>query len=130
MRQLLIMMALMLTLAVGCTQPESEQPIEATGVESSQEDIVTPPKEALSTELQQTILEAVGEQQNLPLDQLQIDTIEAADWPDACLGMAAPDEFCAQMITPGWAVTVTDGQRTWRYRTNLEATQVRLADIE
>ena len=130
MRQLLIMMAFMLTLAVGCAQPAREQSIEPIGVESSQEDMVALPEETLSPELQQTLLETVVEQQNLPLDQLQIDTIEAADWPDACLGMAGPDEFCAQVITPGWAVTVTDGQQTWRYRTNLEATQVKLADTE
>jgi hypothetical protein len=29
---------------------------------------------------------------------------EATEWPDACLGLAGPDEACAQGLTPGWRV--------------------------
>lgn len=80
----------------------------------------------LSTELQQTVLNAVGQQQNLPPEQLQIVRTVEMDWPDACLGLAAAGEFCAQMLTPGWAVTVTNGTQTWQYRIDLDATQVKL----
>ena len=83
-------------------------------------------EETLSPELQQAVLQAVGAQQNVPIEQLQITETKAADWSNACLGLAAPDEFCAQIITPGWAVTVTNGQQTWQYRTDLEILQVKL----
>jgi hypothetical protein len=29
---------------------------------------------------------------------------EATEWPDACLGLAGPDEVCAQVLTPGWRI--------------------------
>ncbi len=130
MRQLLIIMMFTLALVVGCTQTTNEQSTELIGNEPGQEDIGVLPEATLSADLQQAILEFVGEQQNLPPDQLQITATEAADWPDACLGIAAPDELCAQVLTPGWAVSVTDGQQTWNYRTNLEATQIKLANTE
>lgn len=133
MRWILLILALMATIVASCAQAESEQPIDSISIDSintepSREDIADMPEETLSIELQQAILEAVGEHQNLPPNQLQITAVESADWPDACLGLAAPDEFCAQMITPGWAVTVTNGQQTWQYRTDLDITQVKLAD--
>jgi hypothetical protein len=84
------------------------------------------PEETLSAELQQVVLNRVGQQQNLPPAQLRISKAVAMDWPDACLGLAAGDEFCAQMLTPGWAITVTDGQQTWQYRIDLDATQIKL----
>lgn len=83
-------------------------------------------KGSLPAETQQAVLSAVAAEQNVAADQLQVSAVEEADWPDACLGLASPDEMCAQMITPGWAVTVTDGQTTWQYRTDLDASQVKL----
>ena len=82
-------------------------------------------EESLSLELQQAILKAVGAEKNVSPESLSLVKNEAADWPDACLGLSGPDEFCAQMITPGWAVSVTDGKQTWQYRTDLDATQVK-----
>ncbi len=42
------------------------------------------------------------------------------EWPNACLGLEAKDEMCAQVITPGFEVIVqvsTTGER-FTYRTN------------
>jgi hypothetical protein len=36
----------------------------------------------------------------------RIVSVEAVDWPDACLGMAGPDEACAEVITPGYLVVL------------------------
>ncbi len=38
-----------------------------------------------------------------------VESFEAAEWPDACLGLAGADEACAQVITPGWRVTLRTG---------------------
>jgi hypothetical protein len=50
---------------------------------------------------------------------------EAVDWPDSCLGVAAPDVMCAQVITPGWRVTLGFDGRDFEARTNQTATVVR-----
>lgn len=85
-------------------------------------------QDALTPDVQQAILQAVSQQQNVPADQLEITSVEAADWPDACLGLAGPDEICAQMITPGWALTITGQQQIWQYRTDLDALQVKAVE--
>jgi hypothetical protein len=44
-------------------------------------------------------------------------SVEAVDWPDACLGAARPDEACAQVITPGYRVIVEQSGATIEYHT-------------
>ncbi len=130
MPQIVFMIALVLLLNVGCT-PAEKTPISIPSPEhSNPEEAVDMSDESLSPELQQTILKAVGAEKNVSPDSLSIVKSEAADWPDACLGLSGPGEFCAQMMTPGWAVSVTDGQQTWQYRTDLDGTQIRLAKSE
>ncbi|MEM9005085.1 MAG: hypothetical protein AAGE59_16375 [Cyanobacteria bacterium P01_F01_bin.86] len=127
MRRFVIILIIALALTSGCAETNSREPsVEPVEAEPNQEEVVPMPNETLSAELQQIVLEAVGAQQNVAPDQLQITSAEAADWPDACLGIAEPDVMCAQMITPGWSITVTDGQQTWQYRTDLDALQVKL----
>jgi hypothetical protein len=82
---------------------------------------------ALAKDLQQALLKVVAQEQNVAAGELKITQVEEADWPNACLGLPQAGEFCAQMITPGWAVTVSDGAKTWQYRTDLDMMQVRLA---
>ena len=130
MRRSIIILSVVLILAAGCTTETTEQATDPAGSKPIQEEVTAMPEETLSAELQQSILAAVGEQQNLSPETLQITASEAADWPDACLGIATPDVMCAQMITPGWAVTVTDGQQIWQYRTDLDATQVKLDAVQ
>lgn len=42
-------------------------------------------------------------------------SVEAVDWPDACLGAAGDDEVCAQVITPGYRIIVEQGGETSEY---------------
>lgn len=127
---------IVIVLLVGCMQPGDTSQIEPVTAEPTTAEQATPnpwseestpmSEETLSTELQQAVLETVSAEQKVPVSQLEIVTATAADWPDSCLGLAGPDEICAQMITPGWALTITDGQNTWQYRTDLDILQVKL----
>ncbi len=47
------------------------------------------------------------------------------EWSDACLGLAGQDEMCAQVITPGWEVTVQAQGSQFVYRTNAGGTVIR-----
>ena len=130
-----VAMILTVMLLVGCGQSTTVPTSDDSGDLSTpttenliQEETAPMPAEQLSPELQQAVLRAVSAEQNVPADRLEITTSEAADWPDACLGLAGPDEMCAQMITPGWAITVSDGQQSWQYRTDLDVLQVRLSN--
>jgi hypothetical protein len=44
-------------------------------------------------------------------------SVEAVDWPDACLGAAEPDEVCALVVTPGYRVIVQRAGTTIEYHT-------------
>ena len=121
MRQPLIFL-LCVILLMGCAEPE---PVESV---SSASPIVPETKtmDSLSTSQEQQLLATVAAQQNLAVDTLRVVTVTEADWPDACLGLAGADELCAQVIVPGWQVTVSDDQQSWVYRTDLEMELVKL----
>lgn len=64
-------------------------------------------------------------------DEVAIVSVVQKDWPNACLGMPGntpEDEFCAEMITPGYEVTLKAQGRKFIYRTNMEGTQIRPAN--
>lgn len=48
------------------------------------------------------------------------------EWPDTCLGLANPGEFCGQQILPGWRIILSDGSRRWAYRTDVQGQLRRL----
>ncbi|MEM9904855.1 MAG: hypothetical protein AAF921_07515 [Cyanobacteria bacterium P01_D01_bin.44] len=122
---------LIITLGLSSCTPPPEIPQSTETIREVQlEGFETPAVEAtpaLSEEVQGLILAAIATDQSLPSDQLTLKSTRPESWPDSCLGLASPDELCAQMITPGWEVTVTDGQTVWTYRTNDLGDQIRLA---
>jgi hypothetical protein len=63
----------------------------------------------------------------LGLDPLAIRLVETVpvDWPDACLGLPAAGESCAQAVTPGFRVVVETGGTQYEFRTNRDGSMVR-----
>lgn len=67
--------------------------------------------------------------------QLQIDpsvveivSVEPVEWPDACLGAAAPGEMCAQVVTPGYRITLEVEGKTYLYHTDTGPYWMRLVE--
>lgn len=58
--------------------------------------------------------------------QIEVVAFEEREWPDACLGLAGPDEMCAMMITQGWRVVLRAGGREYAARTDMAGRIVRL----
>jgi hypothetical protein len=56
---------------------------------------------------------------------VEVVDFEQAEWPDACLGLPAEDEACAEVITPGWSVTLSAADDLYVVRTNELGTVVR-----
>ncbi|MDJ0599581.1 MAG: hypothetical protein QNJ37_12155 [Crocosphaera sp.] len=75
-----------------------------------------------NSEAPQAVIDAIfndiTKNNTISTDNLQVQQTEAKTWPDGCLGLAKPDEFCTQALVEGWRITVTDGQNTWVYRTD------------
>jgi hypothetical protein len=53
-------------------------------------------------------------------DDIEIISVEAVDWPDACLGCAKKGEACATVITPGYRLLLDVGGQTYEYHTDME----------
>jgi hypothetical protein len=51
-------------------------------------------------------IELVGEWTGMPATDLQVTSIEAVEWSDACLGVHRPDIACADVLTPGVRVVL------------------------
>lgn len=49
---------------------------------------------------------------------VEVVAYESMEWPDACLGLAQPEEACAQVVTPGWLVTLQVDSLTYLVRTD------------
>ncbi len=56
---------------------------------------------------------------------LDVTRLAAVTWNDACLGLAAEDELCAQVLTDGWVLWLNDGASLVRYHTNLDGSSLR-----
>lgn len=60
--------------------------------------------------------------------QIEIESIEQADFPDSSLGAPVGDEMSAMMITSGWRIRLRAGTDTYEYRA--DRNQLRLYDYE
>ncbi|MEA5535725.1 hypothetical protein [Crocosphaera sp. XPORK-15E] len=96
------------------TPPElSPSSPEPTTNQKPMNDQTQPPNTVITA-----VTEQIAQQTGLKTDALQIQETEVKTWSDGCLGLAKPDEFCTQALVEGWRIVVTDGQKTWVYRTD------------
>lgn len=65
-----------------------------------------------------------------PIEDVEIVSTTAMDWPDSCLGVAAAGEVCAQVVTPGFEITLAFGDGQFIYHTNQDGTVVRFASLD
>lgn len=94
-------------LVTGCTiqpvQPAAQPP---TAVDSQMQATV----DALRTQV-------AAQLQVAPAD-VTVVAAEAVDWPDACLGAGSPQEGCAQVVTPGYRITLAVNGAEYVYHTD------------
>jgi hypothetical protein len=115
------LLTLTLLLLAGCTLPlirpeETSAPVEAAAPAA--------PEEAVATAVQQALAEQLGVE---PAAVTIID-VEAAEWPDGCLGLAKSDEMCAAVIVPGFKVTLSADGAEYVFHTNHDGSQSRQAE--
>jgi hypothetical protein len=72
--------------------------------------------DALPPDVALNIQNQVSELLGVPVESLQVQTVEKKEWPDSCLGLGGADEACAQVITPGWLLAFNVNGQEYRYR--------------
>jgi hypothetical protein len=80
---------------------------------------VDPPYAAAAAEQQ------LGQELDLPVDEIDLVSFERVEWPDACLGLAEPGELCAEVLTPGWRVTLNAQGQQYEFHTDMNGDKLR-----
>lgn len=72
------------------------------------------------------VREDLSRRTNIATEQLKLKTASLQTWPNGCLGLAAPDEFCSQALVEGWRVVIFYKDQTWVYRTDSQGRTLRI----
>jgi hypothetical protein len=64
----------------------------------------------LPPEVIQTLTKALTQEIGIPAAEIILKESQLMEWGDSCLGAPRPDEFCAQVITPGYWVIFSTPQ--------------------
>jgi hypothetical protein len=86
----------------------------------------TTKEENISSQLLETLKENVIQQNGISPESLTVLETSQQTWPDGCLGLANPEEFCTQQLIEGWRIVLTNGNKTWIYRSDREGRIFRL----
>lgn len=76
------------------------------------------------TPAQTAAISAVVENLGVAAEQVKVVSTEAVDWPDSCLGITMEGISCAQVVTPGFRVTLDVAGKQVEYRTNQDASVI------
>lgn len=49
--------------------------------------------------------------EQVPAQTIDVELVEATEWPDSCLGLPKQGEGCARAITPGYRIELAGGHR-------------------
>ncbi|MBD2742390.1 hypothetical protein H6H02_12615 [Coleofasciculus sp. FACHB-1120] len=77
-----------------------------------------------------TVRQDLSRQTGIAPGKLKITEFSQETWKDGCLGLPKSGEFCTQALVPGWRVVVSNGRKTWVYRTNSTGQVVRLQNSD
>jgi hypothetical protein len=105
-------------LLAACSANATDIPAIATQVIPALEEVL-PPDVALN------IRNQVSEILGVPVESIQLETIEPMEWPDGCLGLGGPDESCVAAVTPGWLLVFSADGQEYRFRADQTGTVIR-----
>jgi hypothetical protein len=105
-------------LLAACSANATDVPAIATQLVPALENVL-PPDVALN------IRNQVSEILGVPVESIQLETIEPMEWPDGCLGLGGPDESCVAAVTPGWLLAFSADGQEYRFRADQTGTVIR-----
>lgn len=76
-------------------------------------------------QIERNVVDYVADSRGVDAGQVSVESTEAVDWSDGCLGAGLPHESCLLAITPGYRVVVQVDGEELTYHTNADATHIR-----
>ncbi|MBD1870208.1 hypothetical protein H6F93_26525 [Leptolyngbya sp. FACHB-671] len=61
-------------------------------------------------------------------EAIALQQFEPVDWNNACIGVPSPEEFCAEMITPGYRIVFNTPNGAYVVHTDHSGQTIRLAE--
>lgn len=127
---LLLLSTALLMLAAAC-QPAGNDPGAPAATETPAP-TATPEEEATPESQYPAAVDAARRHlaTTLGIDAgaITVASFEAREWPNACLGLPAEGQMCAEVITPGYLVVLNAEEQTHRARTNQDGSVVVFED--
>lgn len=80
----------------------------------------------LPVEVAARIKTKLAEKTGLSTAQMTLSNVSPQTWNNACLGAAEPNEACAEVMTPGYRVTVSTPQGKYHVHTDQSGSRVRV----
>jgi len=120
MKKLMFVLILIAVLAAACGGPVS-QPTPLPTQPPPTSTSPTPTETHIPVDLppaQIAAINALADALGAPVDHIKIMSVEAAEWPDSCLGVSYPNARCAQAITPGFRIILEANGTQYEYHTN------------
>ena len=114
---LVLVMVLALAIAACAAMPTGPVSSSSGAVEKRVEETVTR-SDSFPQALGEVLRQDLGKRSGVAPDQVRLVKTTAKTWPNGCLGLAKPDEFCTEMLVEGWQVVLTDGKQQWTYHTD------------
>jgi hypothetical protein len=84
------------------------------------------PKQTIPAQVVNAIRQDLAKNTKIAAGKFKVKESSPQTWPDGCLGLAKPDEFCSMALVEGWQVVMVYGNKTWMYRTDNSGRAVRL----
>ena len=83
-------------------------------------DLSLPPQQGVRGAPTQAARAALAEQLGLPVESIEVRSVQAVEWPDASLGCAEPGMMYAQVITPGYLIRLDAGGKVYEVHSDLQ----------
>jgi hypothetical protein len=132
--------ALLLAACAPAAGVQEEEPTEVPTSEVIQEPTQAPTEEmtdvppsggsegALDVIASSAAIAALAEKLNVTPEEITMVFAEHVEWSDSCLGLGGADEMCAQVITPGFRVTLEVNGQQYEVHTDETGTNIRFAN--
>lgn len=109
-------------------EPQSPTPLSPTATgELSPTPGPTTESTSPAPQVVDVVRQVLAQQKGIGTEEILVVEVEKMDWPDSCLGLDIPGMACAQVITPGYRVTLEAGGQEYVFHTDETGSQVRLA---
>lgn len=123
MRKLLLFTFCLVMILAACQiNPVSTPVPSGTPVPTVPSPLETPVNYGLNNAIQM-----LAQQLSTDTSQIKVISVEAVDWPDACLGVNLQGRVCAQVITPGYRIILQALGKQYEYHTDQSGGNVILA---